>query len=171
MKTASPRMIENEPIRGFSSRGTRATALRRTVMARHAEHPVLIDIVLGLVAGLAAPQMTNMALRPLKWVTPDSVERQEKKVRPGASSSLVAARKAAKVLNVSLSEREEAVVGTAIHFAVGIGSGPVYALLRRYAGLRPVVVALASGVAMSLVLDEGVVPAAGLSAPNHHYHP
>ena len=24
---------------------------------------------------------------------------------------------------------------------------------------------------MSLVLDKGVVPALGLSAPNHHYHP
>ena len=106
----------------------------------------MTDIALGLGAGLAATQMTNFAQRPLKWITPDSVERHEKKVRPGASSSLVAAQKAARGLNVSLSEREEAVVGTAIHFAVGIGWGPVYGLLRRYGGLHPVGAAVASGV-------------------------
>ncbi len=133
-------------------------------------HSVLIDVALGLCAGLFATYATNLAQRPLIWITPDSVDRHERKVRPGASSSLVAAQKTAEMLKVSTSQGTQQVWGTAIHFAVGTGWGPVYGLLRRYGGLPPVGAALASGVAMSLILDEGVVPALGLSAPNHHYH-
>ena len=132
-------------------------------------HAVLADIVVGLFAGLAATQVTNLAQRPLKWVTPDSVDQHEKRVRPGASSSLVAAKKIAEALGATPSPRQEEVWGKVIHTATGIGWGPIYGLLRRYGGLRPVSAALASGIGMSLVLDEGLVPALGLSAPNRHY--
>lgn len=132
-------------------------------------HSVVVDIAVGLFAGLVATQVTNLAQGPLKRLTPDSVERHEKRVRPGASSSLVAAQKTARTLDVSLSRREEEIWGKTIHFATGIGWGPVYGLLRRYGGLQPVSAALGSGVAMSLILDEGLVPALGLSAPSHHY--
>ncbi|MDX7953814.1 hypothetical protein P7D22_21865 [Lichenihabitans sp. Uapishka_5] len=134
------------------------------------KHSMMIDLAIGLFAGLLATQVTNLAQTPLKWVTPENVDRHEKKVRPGASSSLVAAQKLAKAMDVSLSDKEEALWGKAIHFAIGIGWGPVYGLLRQYTGLRPIGAALASGVGMSLILDEGLVPALGLSAPNHQYH-
>ena len=130
---------------------------------------VPVDIAVGLFAGLVEKQVTNVAQGQLKWLTPDSVEQHEKKVRPGASSSLVAAQKAAGALGVVLSRREEELWGTAIHFAIGTSWGPVYTLLRRYGGLQPVTAGLLSGVAMSLALDEGLVPALGLSAPNQHY--
>ena len=130
---------------------------------------ILVDIAIGLFAGLVATHVTNLAQAPLKWVTPDSVERHEEKVRPGASSSLVAARKLAETLDISPSSRQEELGGTAIHFAIGICWGPVYILLRRYGGLRPFSAGVASGAAMSVVLDEALVPALGLSAPNHHY--
>lgn len=130
---------------------------------------VLVDIVLGLFAGLVATVVTNHAQRPLSWVTPEHVDRHEKQVRPGASSSLVAAQKIAQALDISPSQRGEELWGKAIHFGVGVGWGPVYSLLRRYGGLRPFGASLTAGVAMSLILDEGLVPALGLSAPNHHY--
>ncbi len=145
---------------------------RASLPTRSDEAPtqsVLAGIAVGLFSGLVATHVTNLAQRPLKWVTPDSVDQHEKKVRPGASSSLVAAQKLAKVLDVSPSQRETQSWGTVIHFATGIGWGPVYGLLRHYVGLRPISAALASGVGMSLVLDEGLVPALGLSAPNRHY--
>jgi hypothetical protein len=145
--------------------GVRSMATENT----GSRHSVWVDLAIGLCAGLAATYVTNLAQTPLKWVTPDSVDRHEKKVRPGASSSLVAAQKLAETLDVSPSPRQEEQLGTAIHFAIGIGWGPVYILLRRYGGLRPVGAALASGAAMSLILDEALVPALGLSAPNHHY--
>jgi hypothetical protein len=102
-------------------------------------------------------------------MTPNSVHRHEKKVRPAASSSLVAAQKLTDALNVSASSQQEERLGAVIHFAIGMGWGPVYVLLRRYGGFRPIGAALTSGVAMSLVLDESLVPALGLSAPSHHY--
>ena len=134
-----------------------------------ARHSVVADIAIGVFAGFAATLATNLAQKPLSWVTPETVDRHEKRVRPGASSSLVAAQKTAKALGASLSERREELLGSAIHFGIGVSWGPVYGLLRRYGGLRASSAALTTGVAMSLILDEGLVPALGLSAPNHHY--
>lgn len=132
-------------------------------------HAVWADIAVGLLAGWVATQVTNLAQRPLRRATPEHIDRHEEKVRPGASSSLVAARKLAEILDVAPSQGRDARWGKAIHLAVGMGWGPVYGLLRRYGGLRPVGAALASGSAMSLILDEALVPALGLSAPCHHY--
>ena len=135
----------------------------------HKAQTLLSDIVVGLFAGLVATQVTNLAQVPLQRMTPDNVGRQEKQVRPGASSSLVAARKAARRLDCSPSQREVGLLGKAIHFGIGMAWGPVYGLLRRHGGLGPFGAALASGAAMSLILDEGVVPVLGLSAPNQDY--
>lgn len=130
---------------------------------------LLADIAVGLFAGLAATQVTNLAQGPLQRMTPDSVGRWERRVRPGASSSLVAARKAAQRLDCSPSQQEVGLLGKAIHFGIGMAWGPVYGLLRRHGGLGPFGAALASGATMSLILDEGVVPTLGLSAPNRDY--
>lgn len=132
-------------------------------------HPVWVDLAVGLLAGWAATQVTNLAQRPLRRATPESVDRQEEAVRPGASSSLVAARKLARGLDIPPSQGRDERWGEAIHLAVGLGWGPVYGLLRRYGGLRPTGAALVSGSAMSLILDEALVPALGLSAPCHRY--
>ena len=133
------------------------------------KHSVLADVAVGLFAGLAATQLTNLAQGPLKWLTPDSVEWREALVRPGVSSSLVAAKKVGQKLGASPSRQQVESLGAVIHFGIGIAWGPVYGLLRRYVGLRPFGAALTSGVAMSLILDEGLVPVLGLSAPNRHY--
>ena len=130
---------------------------------------LLSDLTVGLFAGLVATQVTNLAQGPLQRMTPGRVEQQEKRVRPGASSSLVAAGKLAERLDCAPSERQVERLGTAVHFGTGIAWGPVYRLMRRHAGLGPLAAALASGAAMSLILDEGVVPALGLSAPNRDY--
>jgi hypothetical protein len=135
------------------------------------ERALWVDIAIGLLAGLVATQVTNYAQRPLRRMTPASVHRHEKRVRPGASSSQVAARRLCEVMDVPSSRPWEAIGGQAIHFATGMGWGPVYGLLRRYGGLPPAGAALASGAAMSLILDEILVPALGLSAPCRRYPP
>ena len=133
------------------------------------DHPVWVDVTVGLAAGLAATLVTNLAQRPLRSMTPESVDRHERRVRPGTSSSLVAARKLCETMDLDASPRRHEMSGKAIHLATGMSWGPVYGLLRRYAGLRPISAAPASGTAMSLILDEYLVPVLGLSAPNHHY--
>jgi hypothetical protein len=42
-------------------------------------------------------------------------------------------------------------------------------MTRRATGLGPVSAGLASGAAMSLIVDEGVTPLFGFSAPNRDY--
>lgn len=132
-------------------------------------HPVWVDVTIGLMAGLVATLVTNLAQRPLRWTTPESVDQHEKRVRPGASSSLVAAQKLCEAMDLDPTPRQYEISGKAIHIATGIGWGPVYGLLRRYAGLRPFTAALTCGTAMSLILDEYLVPTLGLSAANHCY--
>jgi uncharacterized membrane protein YagU involved in acid resistance len=47
--------------------------------------------------------------------------------------------------------------------------GPVYGLLRRHGGLRPLGAGLVTGATLSLIVDEGLTPAVGFSAPNRAY--
>ena len=98
----------------------------------------LTDTAVGLLAGLVATQVTNLAQRPLARMTPERVKRQERRVSPGGTSSGVAAEKVAEGLDLSLGEREMKLLGKAIHFGTGMAWGPVYGLLRRHAGLRPI---------------------------------
>lgn len=129
----------------------------------------LTDIAVGVAAGLAATAVTDLAQGPLNRLTPDHVKRAERRVRPGDTSARVAARELAVRLDLPRDRRRVAWLGKAIHFGIGAAWGPVYGLLRRHAGLRPAGAALTAGATMSLVLDEGVVPALGLSAPNRAY--
>jgi uncharacterized membrane protein YagU involved in acid resistance len=128
------------------------------------------DIAVGLLAGLVATRVTDLAQGPLRRMTPASVARRERRVSPGgASSSQVAAKRVAEHLGHAPGQQRVASLGRAVHLGVGMAWGPVYGLLRRHGGLGPIGAGLATGVAMSLVLDEGVVPALGLSAANQDY--
>ena len=130
---------------------------------------LLTDIAVGVAAGLVATAVTDLAQGPLNRLTPERVKRRERRVRPGDTSARVAAKKAAAGFDLSLDDRGTKLLGKVIHFGIGATWGPVYGLLRRHAGLRPVGAGLATGATMSLILDEGVVPALGLSAPNRAY--
>ena len=81
----------------------------------------------------------------------------------------MAARRIGGVLLISLTEGQKASLGTAFHYSTGATWGPFYGLLRRYGRLRPTSAAVVSGVGMSLLLDELLVPALGLSAPSRDY--
>ena len=80
----------------------------------------LIDIAVGLLAGLVATQVTNLARGPLRRLTPKRVKIWERLVRPGASSSLVAAQKVAGHLASSMSKRQTETLGKVIHNGIGM---------------------------------------------------
>ncbi len=130
---------------------------------------LLVDIAVGLFAGLVATWATDLAQGPLRRATPDSAKRQEARVSPGPSSSQVAARKIAERLGRPADDRRLAPAAKAAHYGLGMAWGPVYCLLRRRGGMRPLGAGLAAGAALSLVVDEGLTPALGLSAPNRAY--
>ena len=130
---------------------------------------LLLDIAVGLAAGLLATEVTNLVQGPLRSLTPKRARRQERRVFPVNSSSLAAAEKLAPLLPVVPTPETKEAVGVTIHFATGMVWGPTYGLLRRYASWHPLAAEAASGTAMSLILDEALVPQLGLSAPNHAY--
>ena len=88
---------------------------------------------------------------------------------PGSTSSAIAAGRVAGWLGLSLDGPGMTRLGQGIHFSTGAAWGPVYGILRRHTGLQPVGAGLATGAAMSLLLDTCAVPAFGLSAPNRCY--
>ncbi len=131
--------------------------------------PLLVDVAVGLLAGFVATKATDLAQEPLRRATPDSVRRREARVSPGPSSSQVAARKIAERLGRPADDRRLAPAAKAVHYGLGMAWGPVYCLLRRRGGMRPLGAGLVAGAALSLVVDEGLTPALGLSAPNRTY--
>jgi hypothetical protein len=129
----------------------------------------LVDLAVGLAAGLFANWATDLVQGPLRRATPDSVRRREARVSPGPSSSQVAARRIAERLGRPVDDRRLRPLARAVHYGLGMAWGPVYCLLRRHGGMRPLGAGLAAGAALSLVVDEGLTPALGLSAPNRAY--
>ena len=127
--------------------------------------PLLVDVAVGLFAGLAATAVTDLAQEPLRRATPEGVKRREAQISPGPSSSHVATRRIADRLGRPANDRRLQPVARAVHHGLGMAWGPVYCLLRRHGGMRP----LAAGASLSLVVDGGLTPALGLSAPNRTY--
>lgn len=89
-------------------------------------------------------------------------------MRPGPPYR-IAAQKTAAVLGINLSEDALDEAALAFHYGLAVSWAPTYALLRRRTSLGPVAAALASGAAMSAIVDEGLTPALGFSAPNRAY--
>ena len=130
---------------------------------------LLADTAGGIAAGLWATWVTDLAQGPLRRATPDSIRRREERVSPGPTSSQVAARRIAEGLGRPLDDRRRELAGSAVHYGLGMAWGPVYGLLRRHGGLRPLGAGLVTGASLSLIVDEGLTPALGLSAPNRDY--
>ena len=133
--------------------------------------PLLIDVAIGLFAGLVATWATDLAQGPLRRATPEDIKRREARVRPGPSSSQVAARRIAERLGRPADDRRLRPVARAVHHGLGMAWGPVYCLLRRRGGMRPLGAGLVAGASLSLLVDEGLAPALGLSAPNRDCPP
>ena len=131
--------------------------------------PLLVDVAVGLFAGLFANWATDLVQGPLRRATPEGVRRREARVSPGPSSSHVAARRIAERLGRPVEDQRLGPAAKAVHHGLGMAWGPVYCLLRRHAGLEPLGAGLVSGAALSLVVDEGLTPALGFSAPNRDY--
>ena len=114
---------------------------------------LILDIGIGLVAGLLATKVTEYAQKALWAATPEKTRQREQRVRPGPPYR-VAAEKSASLANLELDKQDTKRLGKAFHYASGIGWGPVYCLL---------------GMSMSLILDEFLTPALGFSAPDEDY--
>jgi len=126
---------------------------------------LLVDVTAGIAVGLLATWTTDLAQRPLRWATPDSVKHREKRLSPGPSSSHVAALRIAEELGYPADHRRLGAAAKTVHYGLGMAWGPVYGLLRRHGGLSPLGAGLVAGASLSFIVDEGLPPPLGLSAP------
>jgi hypothetical protein len=129
---------------------------------------LLVDVAVGLAAGLVAMQVYGFAQQAFYRPMPKHVRRQEERVRR-APSSEVAAEKTAESLGYSLDERQRKLAGRGVHYGLGVAWGPLYGLLRRHGGMHPLTAGVLTGASLSLIVDEGLTPALGFSAPNRDY--
>ncbi len=129
----------------------------------------IADVGIGLIGGYVGTKvMEPVSMKLYAWES-EEARRQEDAVRPGPPYEL-AARKITGLLGLNLSDQQIQTVGTVLfHYGLGMSWGPVYTRLRRRTGLHPVVAGLSTGAAMSLIVDEGLTPVLGFSAPNRAY--
>lgn len=103
-----------------------------------------------------------------QYAEPEADRNRETEVRPGPPFR-IAADKTLRQVGIKLDDAQLDKAGMALHYILPLSWAPTYAVTRRATGLGPASAGLASGAAMSLIVDEGVTPLFGFSAPNRDY--
>lgn len=130
---------------------------------------LLQDTAIAVGAGYAGTKaMEQFSMKAYQLEAAKDREREEA-VRPGPPFVLAADHLLSRILGIELADEQAKKVGMALHYGAGLSWTPVYAVLRRMAGWSPLAAGLATGASMSLILDEGITPAIGASAPNPAY--
>lgn len=120
------------------------------------------DIGTGVIGGYVGTQVMERVSMKLRELEPEEDRKREEEIRPGPPF-YIAAKKTTEALGIELSEDQlQNLAMYGFHYGLGMGWGPTYTVLRRYTGLL-------SGALMSLVVDEGITPLFGFSAPNKEY--
>jgi uncharacterized membrane protein YagU involved in acid resistance len=99
---------------------------------------------------------------------PESVKKHEERLRPEPTSR-IAARKVTERLGYRLDERQLGLATMVVHYGLGLAWGTVYSLLRRHGRMGPLAAGFTTGTAMSLIMDEVLVPSLGLCPPNRAF--
>lgn len=132
-------------------------------------HALLKDGVTAVAAGYLATKVMEPVSMKLYELEPEEARRREEEVRPGPPFELAANNVLQRVVGFELDDPARSRVGMVFHYGAGISFVPAYMVLRRALGLAPATAGLATGAAMSLILDETVTPLIGASAPNRDY--
>jgi hypothetical protein len=124
-----------------------------------------VDILLGAIAGAAATWAMDEVTTLLFEQQPEEVTRRENRARGKKSAYELAAEKGARLVGRRLSKEERKLIGTGIHWSLGVGSGAVYGALRNRMQQLSIGSGLAFGLAVFLLLDEATLAALGLTPP------
>lgn len=126
------------------------------------------DVGIGLISGYVGTRVMEPVSMKLYELESEEDRRREDEVRPGSPFE-IAARKTTQAVGLQLEDPQLQMAGMAFHYGLGMGWGPVYTLLRRMTGINPIAGGLLTGAFLSLLVDEGLTPALGFSAPNRAY--
>lgn len=129
----------------------------------------MAESVTGLASGFIATKLMERLEMTLYALEPETVRQQEERVRPGPPYN-IAARKATEMLGLHLSERHLKTVGKLFfHYGLGMGWGALTVLFQGQTKLNPAAAGAVSGAVMWAVVDEGLTPVLGFSAPDSAY--
>jgi len=127
------------------------------------QHGVGEDLIKGAIAGAVATWVMGKVTTTMYEREERVARRQEDAAREGKTSYGVAAEKAGRLMGRPMGKEENEHMGAAIHWALGIGVGAVYAVARRRFRAVGRVAGLGFGTAFWALVDEGLVPALGLT--------
>jgi hypothetical protein len=124
---------------------------------------VRTDLVKGAIAGAVATWVMDRVTNLMYRRESADVRRAENEARGGRSAYETAAERAAVMVGSKLDDEQAARAGMLIHWALGIGAGAAYAVVRRRMGAVGKVAGAAFGTGFWAVMDEAVVPLLGLT--------
>lgn len=123
------------------------------------------ELAKGAVAGAVATWTLDRVTTWMYQREPQAARQREDRVRHGRSAYEAAAERVAQLAGRRLDPDQRHRLGTAIHWALGIGAGIVYtAFGRRFPGARRAG-GVAFGTAFWAAVDEGLVSLLGLTPP------
>ncbi len=126
-------------------------------------HTIGEDLVKGAIAGAVATYVMGRITTFMYDREDRRARKQEDEARGGGTSYGTAAEKGAELVGSRLTSKQREQAGSAIHWALGIGAGAGYAVVRRRLAFLGSTVGTAFGTAFWAFVDEGVVPALGLT--------
>ena len=124
---------------------------------------VVATLINGAIAGAVATWVMGKVTTQLYEREDKSAREREDRARGGETAYGVAAQKAADAAGVTLSKEERQKAGEAIHWALGVGAGAAYALMRRQFDAVGKAAGLGFGTGFWLLMDELAVPLLGLT--------
>jgi hypothetical protein len=132
-------------------------------MRRRHRSTVTRDLVKGAIAGAVATWVMGKLTTYLYDREDQSARQAEDEARGGKTAYGAAAEKTAGLFGKSLDEKQRERLGSAIHWALGIGTGAGYALLRRRFGRVGKLGGTGFGTAFWALVDQGLVSLLGLT--------
>src|SRR5690606_5253642 len=128
----------------------------------------ITEFAAGVIGGIVATQVNDYAEKVFWQVTPEREKAREPEIEDDSSAD-AAARMLLEMVEEKPAEARRKVLKKLIHFGLGAGWGPLYCWLRRNAGMGPKTAGIASGLALSLIVDEALNPLLRITPPPHAY--
>lgn len=124
---------------------------------------LVVDLIDGAIAGAVATWLMGQVTTILYERESKAVRQREDDARHGQTAYGVAAKKAAAIVGAELTDDQREKYGQAIHWALGVGAGAAYGVLRPRIKALSAGGGLLFGTAFWLFIDEGANTALGLT--------
>ncbi|MEX1069632.1 MAG: DUF1440 domain-containing protein [Chloroflexota bacterium] len=121
-------------------------------------------MAVAMVGGFVATKAMEPVTTALYGAESEADRERERQVSPGVPYR-VAAEKVTRRLGLRLSDPQLDRAGLIFHYGLGVGWAPLYAVLRRRWRVPAPQAGIATGLALFAIVDEGLNPIIGSSAP------